>query len=128
MMILCLSDMFCDSATKERTFFCICMKCHEVIFLCNNSFVYFTCICTYKLYTKWYNIYRAYVFVSPKVIKMLYLQKMEFTLGEESEKPSKKELTDEELSKHLDRLLEEKANNQRIYDWAEVSVRALVVI
>ncbi len=80
--------------------------------------------CTYKLY----NIYRAYVFVSPKVIKMLYLQKMEFTLGEESEKPSKKGLTDEELSKHLDRLLEEKANNQRIYDWAEVSVRALVVI
>ncbi len=59
---------------------------------------------------------------------MLYLQKMEFTLGEESEKPSKKGLTDEELSKHLDRLLEEKANNQRIYDWAEVSVRALVVI
>ncbi len=80
--------------------------------------------CTYKLY----NIYRAYVFVSPKVIKMLYLQKMEFTLGEESEKPSKKELTDEELSKHLDRLLEEKANNQRIYDWAEVSVCALVVL
>ncbi len=48
---------------------------------------------------------------------------MEFTLGEESEKPSKKGLTDEELSKHLDRLLEEKANNQRIYDWAEVSVQ-----
>lgn len=66
--------------------------------------------------------------MSPKVIKILYLQKMEFTLCEESEKPSKKELTAEELSKHLDRLLEEKANNQRIYDWAEVSVRALVVI
>lgn len=60
--------------------------------------------------------------MSLKVIKILYLQKMEFTLGEESEKPSKKELTAEELSKHLDRLLEEKANNQRIYDWVEVSV------
>jgi len=50
---------------------------------------------------------------------------MEFTLGEESEKPSKKELTAEELSKHLDRLLQEKANNQRIYDWVEVSLCAL---
>ncbi|KTG35560.1 hypothetical protein cypCar_00019639 [Cyprinus carpio] len=48
--------------------------------------------------------------------------KMEFTLGEESEKPSKKELTAEELSKHLDRLLEEKANNQRIYDWVEANL------
>ncbi|XP_057189124.1 eukaryotic translation initiation factor 4 gamma 1a isoform X4 [Triplophysa rosa] len=49
-------------------------------------------------------------------------KKMEFTLGEESEKPSKKELTAEELSKHLDRLLQEKANNQRIYDWMEANL------
>lgn len=59
---------------------------------------------------------------------MMYFQKMEFTLGEESEKPSKKELTAEELSKHLDRLLQEKANNQRIYDWVEVSACALAEI
>lgn len=59
---------------------------------------------------------------------MLCLQEMEFTLGEESEKPIKTELTAEELSKHLDRLLEEKANNQRIYDWMEVSVGALAEI
>lgn len=72
--------------------------------------------------------YCAYVCMSLKVIKMLYLQKMEFTLGEESEKPSKKELTAEELSKHLDRLLQEKANNQRIYDWVEVSVCALAAV
>lgn len=66
--------------------------------------------------------------MSLMVIKMSYLQKMEFTLGEESEKPSKKELTAEELSKQLDRLLQEKANNQRIYDWVEVSLCALAVV
>lgn len=46
---------------------------------------------------------------------------MEFTLGEESEKPRKKELSPEELSKNLDRLIQDKANNQRIHDWVEVS-------
>ncbi|XP_042573953.1 eukaryotic translation initiation factor 4 gamma 1a isoform X3 [Cyprinus carpio] len=56
------------------------------------------------------------------VNKFVTEQKMEFTLGEEPEKPSKKELTAEELSKHLDRLLQEKANNQRIYDWVEANL------
>uniref|UniRef100_A0A671LPK9 Eukaryotic translation initiation factor 4 gamma 1-like n=1 Tax=Sinocyclocheilus anshuiensis TaxID=1608454 RepID=A0A671LPK9_9TELE len=56
------------------------------------------------------------------VNKFVIEQEMEFTLGEESEKPSKKELTAEELSKHLDRLLQEKANNQRIYDWVEANL------
>ncbi|XP_059419871.1 eukaryotic translation initiation factor 4 gamma 1-like isoform X1 [Carassius carassius] len=56
------------------------------------------------------------------VNKFVTEQKMEFTLGEESEKPSKNELTAEELSKHLDRLLQEKANNQRIYDWVEANL------
>ncbi|XP_026061836.1 eukaryotic translation initiation factor 4 gamma 1-like isoform X3 [Carassius auratus] len=56
------------------------------------------------------------------VNKFVTEQKMEFTLGEEPEKPSKEELTAEELSKHLDRLLEEKANNQRIYDWVEANL------
>ena len=50
------------------------------------------------------------------------MQKVEFTLGEESEKPSKKELSGEEIGKQLDRLIKEKANNQRIYDWVEVRV------
>ncbi|XP_056598709.1 eukaryotic translation initiation factor 4 gamma 1a isoform X2 [Triplophysa dalaica] len=56
------------------------------------------------------------------VNKFVTEKEMEFTLGEESEKPSKAELTEEELSKHLDRLLEEKANNQRIYDWMEANL------
>ncbi|XP_016103621.1 eukaryotic translation initiation factor 4 gamma 1a isoform X10 [Sinocyclocheilus grahami] len=56
------------------------------------------------------------------VNKFVTEQKMEFTLGEESENSSKKELTAEELSKHLDRLLQEKANNQRIYDWVEANL------
>lgn len=46
---------------------------------------------------------------------------MEFTLGEESEKPSKQQLSAEELSKNLDRLIQDKANNQRIHDWLEVN-------
>uniref|UniRef100_A0A3B4E5M8 Eukaryotic translation initiation factor 4 gamma, 1a n=1 Tax=Pygocentrus nattereri TaxID=42514 RepID=A0A3B4E5M8_PYGNA len=45
-----------------------------------------------------------------------------FTLGEESEKPSKKQLTAEELSKSLDRLIHDKANNQRVHDWVEANL------
>lgn len=48
---------------------------------------------------------------------------MEFTTGEELESKEvdeKKVLTGEELSKQLDRLIQDKANNQRIRDWAEV--------
>ncbi|XP_051984947.1 eukaryotic translation initiation factor 4 gamma 1a isoform X1 [Xyrauchen texanus] len=56
------------------------------------------------------------------VNKFVTEKKMEFTLGEESEMPSKKELTAEELSKHLDRLLQDKANNQRINDWVEANL------
>lgn len=51
---------------------------------------------------------------------MLCLQKVEFTLGAESEKPCKKELSTEEMSKNLDRLIQDKADNQRIHDWVEV--------
>lgn len=50
---------------------------------------------------------------------------MEFTLGEDSEKPSKKELSGEEVGKQLDRLIKDKANNQRIHDWVEVSAHNL---
>lgn len=51
------------------------------------------------------------------------LQKVDFTTGEESESKEvgkKKVLSGEELSKQLDRLLQDKANNQRIRDWVEV--------
>ncbi|KAF4076278.1 hypothetical protein AMELA_G00212570 [Ameiurus melas] len=56
------------------------------------------------------------------VNKFVTEQKVEFTLGEESEKPSKKELSAEELGKSLDRLIEDKANNQRILDWVEANL------
>ncbi|XP_051555332.1 eukaryotic translation initiation factor 4 gamma 1-like isoform X4 [Myxocyprinus asiaticus] len=56
------------------------------------------------------------------VNKFVTEKNMEFTLGEESEMPSKKELTTEELSKHLDRLFQDKANNQRINDWVEANL------
>lgn len=52
------------------------------------------------------------------------MQNVEFTLGggedDETEKSSKKELSSEELTKQLDRLIQDKADNQRIYDWVEV--------
>lgn len=49
---------------------------------------------------------------------------MEFTTGEnkETEISTKKVLSGEELSKQLDRLFQDKANNQRIRDWVEVCV------
>ncbi|XP_048102582.1 eukaryotic translation initiation factor 4 gamma 1a isoform X2 [Alosa alosa] len=56
------------------------------------------------------------------VNKFVTEQKVEFTLGEESEKPSKKELPGEEVGKQLDRLLKDKANNQRIHDWVEANL------
>ena len=45
---------------------------------------------------------------------------MEFTLGDESEKSKKKELSSAELTKQLDKLIQDKADNQRIFDWIEV--------
>ena len=41
---------------------------------------------------------------------------------EGSEGPEKKPLTGEEMSKQLDRLIQDKAENQRIIDWVEVGV------
>lgn len=46
-------------------------------------------------------------------------QNVEFTLGEESEK-SRKEMSSAELTKQLERLLQDKADNERIFDWIEV--------
>uniref|UniRef100_A0AAZ3NMR4 Eukaryotic translation initiation factor 4 gamma 1-like n=1 Tax=Oncorhynchus tshawytscha TaxID=74940 RepID=A0AAZ3NMR4_ONCTS len=60
------------------------------------------------------------------VNKFVTEQKMEFTLGEESDETNqKKPMSGEELSKHLDRLIQDRANNQRIRDWVEVCVMCI---
>ncbi|KAM6918614.1 eukaryotic translation initiation factor 4 gamma 1a [Xenentodon cancila] len=59
------------------------------------------------------------------VNKFVTDQKLEFTTREEIESKDegkKKVLSGEELSNHLERLLEEKANNQRIRDWIEANL------
>ncbi|XP_029308570.1 eukaryotic translation initiation factor 4 gamma 1a isoform X2 [Cottoperca gobio] len=59
------------------------------------------------------------------VNKFVTEQKVEFTTGEETESKEddeKKVLTGEELGKQLDRLIQDKANNQRIRDWAEANL------
>ncbi|XP_042352934.1 eukaryotic translation initiation factor 4 gamma 1a isoform X2 [Plectropomus leopardus] len=59
------------------------------------------------------------------VNKFVTDQKVEFTTGggaESKEVSKKKVLSGEELSKQLDRLLQDKANNQRIRDWAEANL------
>ncbi|KAM4589651.1 eukaryotic translation initiation factor 4 gamma 1-like isoform 1-T1 [Fundulus diaphanus] len=55
------------------------------------------------------------------VNKFVTEQNVEFTLGEESEK-SRKEMSSEELTKQLDRLLQDKADNERIFDWIEANL------
>uniref|UniRef100_A0AAY4AC08 Eukaryotic translation initiation factor 4 gamma 1 n=1 Tax=Denticeps clupeoides TaxID=299321 RepID=A0AAY4AC08_9TELE len=49
-------------------------------------------------------------------------QNVEFTLREESDQPTKKELTMEDLIKQLDKLIQDKASNQRIHDWVEANL------
>uniref|UniRef100_A0A669B168 Eukaryotic translation initiation factor 4 gamma, 1a n=1 Tax=Oreochromis niloticus TaxID=8128 RepID=A0A669B168_ORENI len=59
------------------------------------------------------------------VNKFVTDQKVEFTMGEEmepKEASKKKVLSGEEISKQLDRLLQDKANNQRIRDWIEANL------
>eukprot|EP00063_Salmo_salar_P042653 XP_014017488.1 PREDICTED: eukaryotic translation initiation factor 4 gamma 1-like [Salmo salar] len=60
------------------------------------------------------------------VNKFVTEKNVEFTLGggedDETEKSSKKELSSEELTKQLDRLIQDKADNQRIYDWVEANL------
>uniref|UniRef100_A0A8C0FT46 Eukaryotic translation initiation factor 4 gamma 1 n=1 Tax=Bubo bubo TaxID=30461 RepID=A0A8C0FT46_BUBBB len=48
--------------------------------------------------------------------------KLEYTMGDSSDTPSRKELTSEELYKQMDKLLKENPNNQRIYDWIEANL------
>jgi len=49
---------------------------------------------------------------------------VEFTLGteESGECGEKRPLSGEEVTKQLDRLLQDKADNQRVIDWVEVGV------
>ncbi|XP_019117735.1 eukaryotic translation initiation factor 4 gamma 1a isoform X1 [Larimichthys crocea] len=58
------------------------------------------------------------------VNKFVSHQKVEFTTGEEAEvkEVGKKVFTGEEISKQLDRLMQDKANNQRIRDWVEANL------
>uniref|UniRef100_A0A673VZR5 Eukaryotic translation initiation factor 4 gamma 1 n=1 Tax=Salmo trutta TaxID=8032 RepID=A0A673VZR5_SALTR len=60
------------------------------------------------------------------VNKFVTEKNVAFTLGgggdDETEKGSKKELSSEELNKQLDRLIQDKADNQRIYDWVEANL------
>ncbi|KAE8290913.1 Eukaryotic translation initiation factor 4 gamma 1 [Larimichthys crocea] len=58
------------------------------------------------------------------VNKFVSHQKVEFTTGEETEvkEVGKKVFTGEEISKQLDRLMQDKANNQRIRDWVEANL------
>lgn len=55
------------------------------------------------------------------VNKFVTKNNVEFTMGDESEE-SKKEMSSAELSKHLERLIQDKANNQRIFDWIEANL------
>lgn len=48
------------------------------------------------------------------------LQKVDYTLGEESEAPGQRLLSSEELSRQLEKLLKESSSNQRVFDWIEV--------
>ncbi|NXD27935.1 IF4G1 factor, partial [Spelaeornis formosus] len=56
------------------------------------------------------------------VNKFVTEQKLEYTMGDSSDMPSRKELTSEELCKQMDKLLKENPNNQRIYDWIEANL------
>ncbi|XP_056138954.1 eukaryotic translation initiation factor 4 gamma 1-like isoform X2 [Lampris incognitus] len=56
------------------------------------------------------------------VNKFVTEENVEFTLGDESEKGKKKELSSAELTKQLDRLIQDKADNQRIFDWIEANL------
>uniref|UniRef100_A0A3Q3KML8 Uncharacterized protein n=1 Tax=Monopterus albus TaxID=43700 RepID=A0A3Q3KML8_MONAL len=56
------------------------------------------------------------------VNKFVTEKNVEFTLGDESEKSKTKELSSSELSKQLDRLIQDKADNQRIFDWIEANL------
>lgn len=49
-------------------------------------------------------------------------QKVEYTLGEESEAPGQRALPSEELNRQLEKLLKEGSGNQRVFDWIEANL------
>ncbi|XP_077899923.1 eukaryotic translation initiation factor 4 gamma 1 isoform X5 [Ictidomys tridecemlineatus] len=49
-------------------------------------------------------------------------QKVEYTLGEESESPGQRALPFEELSRQLEKLLKEGCSNQRVFDWIDANL------
>lgn len=52
-------------------------------------------------------------------VDFFWLQKVEYTLGEESEAPGQRLLSSEELGRQLEKLLKE-GSNQQVIDWVEV--------
>ncbi|XP_078522280.1 eukaryotic translation initiation factor 4 gamma 1 isoform X4 [Lissotriton helveticus] len=53
------------------------------------------------------------------VNKFITEKKVEYTLGDETETPSRKELSSDDLYNQMEKLLKENPNNQRIFDWIE---------
>ncbi|XP_068829602.1 eukaryotic translation initiation factor 4 gamma 1 isoform X1 [Capricornis sumatraensis] len=49
-------------------------------------------------------------------------QKVEYTLGEESDAPGQRLLSFEELRRQLEKLLQEGSSNQRVFDWIEANL------
>uniref|UniRef100_A0A3Q3FVP1 Eukaryotic translation initiation factor 4 gamma 1 n=1 Tax=Labrus bergylta TaxID=56723 RepID=A0A3Q3FVP1_9LABR len=56
------------------------------------------------------------------VNKFVTEKDVEFTLGDESEESNKKELSSGELTKQLERLMQDQADTQRIFDWIEANL------
>ncbi|KAK5904257.1 hypothetical protein CesoFtcFv8_005840 [Champsocephalus esox] len=56
------------------------------------------------------------------VNKFVTEKKVEFTLGVESEDGQKEELSSEELSKQIQRLIQDQADDQRLFDWIEANL------
>ncbi|XP_024910633.1 eukaryotic translation initiation factor 4 gamma 1 [Cynoglossus semilaevis] len=56
------------------------------------------------------------------VNKFVTEKNVEFTLGEESEMGRKEELSSAEITQQLDKLLQDKASNRRIFDWIEANL------
>ncbi|XP_034079539.1 eukaryotic translation initiation factor 4 gamma 1-like isoform X2 [Gymnodraco acuticeps] len=56
------------------------------------------------------------------VNKFVTEKKVEFTLGVESENGQKEELSSEELSKQIQRLIQDQADDQRLFDWIEANL------
>ncbi|XP_057594771.1 eukaryotic translation initiation factor 4 gamma 1 isoform X7 [Hippopotamus amphibius kiboko] len=59
---------------------------------------------------------------SQDVSTFVTAQKVEYTLGEESEAPGQRLLSSEELNKQLEKLLKEGSSNQQMFDWIEANL------